>query len=438
MATLSTSPAASRSEPFAAAYFWLVLFFIVYCARPEDWIPHLTAVPLAKVAAIPALVALLVAIGQLQRRPPREVVLLVLLFVQLCVSAVLSPVWRGGAVNNVLEFSKPVMMAVLAMLVVLTLPRLRRIILIQSASVVFVTVLSLVKNARDGTGRLTGAVNGMYGNPNDLAFCIVCALPFCLAFSLRAKGALQKAAWALSLLAMVYAMFLTGSRGGLLALVIATGVCLWEFAIKGHRPRLVALAVVAGVAIAIIAGRTLKERWSAMSSSQLDSRDDVAAYASAVQRRELLKKSLVVTAKHPLFGVGLGNFVVLSGNWHVAHNSYTEMGAEGGIPALVLYLMILGCGFKNVRQTEPLAHGDAETMLLAGALRATLVGCMVGSFFASYEYQIFTYLTIAYTTALVGLAEAKALSSPEAEPAKPVTRLGDIFRLGRASRIAET
>ena len=28
-----------------AGFFWLTAFYVVYCARPEDWIPGLTHIP---------------------------------------------------------------------------------------------------------------------------------------------------------------------------------------------------------------------------------------------------------------------------------------------------------------------------------------------------------------------------------------------------------
>ena len=63
--------------------------------------------------------------------------------------------------------------------------------------------------------------------------------------------------------------------------------------------------------------------------------DTAAAYASTQDRQQLLWRSIEVTKEHPLFGVGPGNFAQLSGNWHVAHNSFTQMSSEGGIPALI-------------------------------------------------------------------------------------------------------
>ncbi len=51
--------------------------------------------------------------------------------------------------------------------------------------------------------------------------------------------------------------------------------------------------------------------------------------------RTLLKQSISMAFHHPLFGVGPGNFPVVTGEWRVAHNSYTELAAEAGFPALV-------------------------------------------------------------------------------------------------------
>jgi len=32
---------ALKREPLAGAFFWLSGFYLIYCARPEDWIPGL-------------------------------------------------------------------------------------------------------------------------------------------------------------------------------------------------------------------------------------------------------------------------------------------------------------------------------------------------------------------------------------------------------------
>ena len=81
---------ASRRKPLAGAYASLLLFMTVYCARPEDWIPGLSAFPLGKMAGVLALLALLFSRRQIRSSLPREVIYLILLFGQLLLAAAIS------------------------------------------------------------------------------------------------------------------------------------------------------------------------------------------------------------------------------------------------------------------------------------------------------------------------------------------------------------
>ena len=118
-----------------------------------------------------------------------------------------------------------------------------------------------------------------------------------------------------------------------------------------------------------------------------------------------------MTAEHPLFGVGPGNFPIISDSWRVTHNSYTQMSSEGGIPALVLYVMVLWAGFKNLKRTRKLSGTNKEAKLFAGALHASLAGFVVGSLFASCAYQFFPYFLVSYTTVLLRIAKEQAARS---------------------------
>jgi O-antigen ligase len=403
---IAQSPRTRGSEPLAGAYFWLLAFFLVYCARPEDWIPGLRVVPLAKITGVFALLALALSLGQ-ARRLPREVLYLFLLFVQLCLAAAFSPVWRGGAFDAVLGFSKVVVIVPVVVLAVTTLARLRWLIFTQTASVLAVAIVSLVKGQLRG-GRLEGVLGGIYGNANDLALAIVLTIPFCFAFMLNTSGGFRKAAWFVAAAVMTYALFLTGSRGGLLALVVTVGVVLKEFAVKAGRRHLLGLAGLVVIAVMLLAGGGLKKRFGAMSGGSVKSAEDTEAYGSAVARQQLLWRSLIVTAQHPLFGIGPGNFSIVSGSWHVAHNSFTEIGAEGGLPALVLFILLFWRAFVNVQKVQLLAQGRTREMLLAGALRSSLVGFALGAFFSSVEYHFFPYFLVAYTDALYAIAAKSA------------------------------
>src|SRR5580704_10076694 len=127
----SAPDAAQKSEPLKSAYFWLTVFYVVYCARPEDWIPGLQSVPLAKISGVFAIVGLLLSLGRSKRGLrdlPREAIYLSLLIGVFLVSAALSPVWKGGAFFRSLDFAKVLVAWVLTFLAVTTLARLRRIL----------------------------------------------------------------------------------------------------------------------------------------------------------------------------------------------------------------------------------------------------------------------------------------------------------------------
>src|SRR5216684_2029366 len=401
----------SRQEPLAAAYGWLLFFMVIYLARPEDWIPGLSAVPLAKIAGILAFIALVFAIGKARQRLAPEVICLILLCGQLWLTVPFSPVWRGGAFQGVSDFSKVVVIVLVMVLSVRTVLRLRYVILIQAASVAVLAAVSVWKG-RYFQGRLVGD-SSTFGNSNDLALIIVVSLPLCLVFLFRSRSRLRKAAWAAAMLVMTYAVFRTSSRAGLISLTIATGICLWEFAVKGRRRYLLVVVGVVGVVFMVYFGSGVMSRLG--SSAQSDnsggvgaaSADEVSAAQSTEQRRALLIQSLKVTAQHPLFGVGPGNFSVVSGNWHVTHNSYTQMSSEGGVPALVLYVLILWNGFVNLRSTKRLSGTGLELKMFASGLRASLAAFVVGAVFASVAYQFFTYFLVFYTTVLYQIARRK-------------------------------
>lgn len=202
------------------------------------------------------------------------------------------------------------------------------------------------------------------------------------------------------MLAMIYAVFLTASRGGTIALVGAALVCLWQLGVKGRRFYLVLLVPVAMIVIWLYGGKALRERFEQTSTGPVANSLSSVASASAAQRKELLLQSLKVTAQHPVFGVGPGNFVVVSGVWHATHNSYTEMSAEGGVPALFLYVFILWRCIANLRDLSRYPRTAAEIRLFSMAVGASITAYLIGSFFASDAYQVFPYCFVIYSRVL--------------------------------------
>ncbi len=409
--SLSAQRHTSRRKPLVGAYVALVLFMVIYCARPEDWIPGLSNVPLAKIAGIFALLALVFSLRHIRTRFPREVTYLFLLIGQLFLASVLSPVWRSGALLTTVDFAKILLIVVVMITAVKTTRRLRLLIFVQAASVALIAAVTVLKGRVFG-GRLEGMLGGNYSNPNDLALAMVISLPLCLGLLFLTRNKLWKAAWAVAMLAMAYVVFLTGSRGGFIALIMTAVVCLWHFAIRGRRRYILVLVSLVGAIFWVSSGDMLSKRLN----GTFNQKDDTAsAYDSAQQRQQLFWRSIDITEEHPLFGVGPGNFEQLSGSWHVTHNTFTQMSSEGGLPTLILYVLILWHGFTNVRTTKRLAPRRTESSLLAGVLHASLIGYIVGSVFASVGFQFFPYVLVAYTTALFSIVKNTASHSKESK-----------------------
>ena len=403
-----------RPEVLTGAFFWLTAFYFVYCARPVDLVPMLGVIQPAKLTGILATLSLVLSIGKTPRQLkdlPREAYYLLSLILLLFASALLSPVWRGGAFFTTLDFAKVSVVWLLTFLLVTTLKRLRRIIFIQSASVAAISFMAIVKG--HSVPRLGGVIGGFFSNPNDMAFAIVLSIPFCVAFLLSARGPLRKGMWSIGILVMLTALILTASRAGFIDLVIAGTVLLWQFGVKGKRPYLIVGAFFLCLGTLLVAGKDLVVRFNGI----FDSGDSVAqdsAHESYEERRLLLRKAVEAIVRYPILGVGAGDFVVYSGMWRDVHASYLEIAADGGIPVLILYLMFFSRGFANLRVLSRTKNLDGDAVLFTGALKSSLIGFVVGACFAPEAYQFFPYFTICYTSVLLAMIRERRPSEAKA------------------------
>jgi len=400
------TPVSLQRRPFV--FGALVAFMWLYYYRPEDFIQPLAYIPMAKVAGILAFVTLLIGIMGGEVRVPRaiKILWLLLFWESLCIPFAL---WKGGAFNTVWDkFSKGVIAAMLISMAVVTLWELRRLLWIQLSAVTLVTALSILLRHYNPNGRLAGIQNSILSNPNDLAINIAITFPLGLAFMLRSRG-FKRVVWAVGLAFMCVGVVLTSSRSGLLALIISIMLCVWEYGIKGKRRQLVVatvLVLVMGFGIAVSSSH-YRARVESIFLGNIEGSGDKG---SREARKELLKKSVMVALTHPVFGVGPGCFVLVGSGWVLAHNAYTEIAAEAGIPALVLFLMAIGASLKNIAVVEKSQRysEDPEMRLLTQAVRVGIVAYCAGSFFASTEYNLYPYFMIGYTCALERIASASA------------------------------
>lgn len=388
----------------SGAYIALVFLSVLYFGRPEDLIPGLAVIPLAKIAGGIAFAALIFSLlsGKARQKLALETKYLLAFFVWYCIGVPFA-FWRGGAWMMVSQrLSKAIIVSLLVALLVKEMWQLKRLIWVQAATVALMTVVSLAVH-HTPNGRLRGVLGGVFENPNDLAINIALNWPLCAAFFLLAKGFFKKALWGCALAAMVLAVQMTYSRSGFLALVAACTLSVWQFAIRGRRTRLIFLAVLFGAVLLVV---TPGKYLGRLASIVVKGETDATGEESREQRRELLIESLRTAMHHPVFGIGAGNFEVVNGMWRVAHNTYTEIAAEAGFPAIILFMLVFYRAFANIRAVSKsqLYREDADTRILGEGLWVSVPAFMAGAFFASTEYSMYPYYLVAYTTALYQIA----------------------------------
>lgn len=385
----------------ALAYAGLLLFVGIYFGRPEDWVPGLHSVPLAKIAGGIAILSFVVSLSGRFRASemPQEAFLMLGLFGQLCL-AIPFAYSRTGSFELVTGiFLKVLLVSLVVMLTVNSESRLRKLLLLQTIAMGVMAVFSSWKYSG---GRASGVVGGDFSNPNDLALCLVLAIPFAIMFFLTARGLVGRAVWGAACVVLVYTALITYSRGGFLALLAAAVASLYYYRSSLiRRPTLILLCATLGVIVLFASPTDYGQRLATIVDPDQD------RTGSAQERRLLLNRSIELTLQHPLVGVGPGMFESLSGVWRQTHNTYTQFSSEAGLPALFIFLWLLQRACTNNREVRRICPRSGPLYLIAGASQASLCAFAVGAFFASVAYHFFPYLLIAYSVALRQITNRK-------------------------------
>jgi O-antigen ligase len=218
----------------------------------------------------------------------------------------------------------------------------------------------------------------------------------------------------------------------MLAMAVTVTICLWEYGIRGKRPILLMSAViiaVIGLGVVIATPHYLIRIESIVRGNIEGSGDR----GSLEARQLLLKDSLLLTVKHPLLGIGPGNFPSYTQTWGVAHNTYTELGAETGLPGLILFLVLMGLTLRKIKSVRKLPgyQSSEDIRLWISGLWAAMAAYIAGAMFASTEYNLFPYFMVGYVCAVYQIA-----SVPQGAegPQQDNVRNGGNKKLGDAAK----
>jgi O-antigen ligase len=421
------------------AFAGLYLFNFLLYARPQEMFPELFgSFPLVKIVAVGTLLAYFVAKLTTGERFTLWTTELAMILAIAFLGIAFTPIAVApqDSLNVLLDtFLKIVIIFVLMINLLNSKSRLRsmmKLSVICGSALALFAIISyvngnfLIQN-KQSTGRVMGIVQGMFGNPNDLALSLNVLLPLAVAFALCAKG-WQRIFYFICTALLTVGVVVTFSRGGFLGLVAAGLVLLWKLGRRNRGLAVLAFILATGFFLAI-----MPAGYSNRLTTIFSMEEDLTGSSQA--RRELLNRAVEVASNHLLIGVGMGNFHIYSIREQVAHNSYLEIAAELGLLGLLAYLILILSPLRSLRRLEgetrnhqrgTLIGGrqlaESETYYLSVALQASLAAYIVCSFFGSVQYLWHLYYLVAYSFALKQIhAREESLTAPYSET-EPIVR----------------
>jgi hypothetical protein len=396
-------------------FYLFILLNAVLFVRPAEIVPEWEGAPIYEVVILACLAVS--AAPLLQQLTTRS---LATRPVSVCVLGLLAAVVLSHLANaNLYEarlsgaaFGKIVLYYLLLVGVVNSEARLRQFLGWLGCFIVIITVLGLLQYhgaihipalevyqqgeiTEDGEYRIIPRLCGMgiFNDPNDLSLVLVWGVMICLHRS--GERGFLRLLWVVALGVVSYALSLTQSRGGFLALLVSL-LLLLRARFRGWKVW-VMTALVLPVILVLFAGRQTK--------FDVNDTDDTSQH-----RIRLWSEGLVLFQRSPLFGIGMGQYVEEVGQ--VAHNSfihgYTELGCFGGSLFLGAFVYSLATlrrlGSAGGQQLPPsLRH-------LRPYLLAMVAGMVAGMMSLSRVYNIPTYLTLGIATVYFRLASVSAPS----------------------------
>jgi capsular exopolysaccharide synthesis family protein len=313
------------------------------------------------------------------------------------------------------QFIKAVIMFIVMVNVVRTEQRLKGMLFL-ALSVSVTLSLGSINDFRQGHyaythgfHRIAGIIGGMFVNPNEMAHQYVISTPIAVALFFSSRSRILKALCIITAALLVAGIVVSYSREGLLGLTAAGGILLWKLG-RRNPAAAAAVALLCILAFSILAPGDYGHRVASIFNPALDD-------GSSDARRTLLTRSIQVSLRNPAFGIGIGNFPVIGIHDQVTHNAYTQVAAEVGFPALVIYVAFLVLPLRRLRVVERYARTRLRGMslfYLAIGLQASLVGFMVSSFFDSVAYQWYLYFLVAYAVCLGRIYQAEAAADGSA------------------------
>ncbi|BCA79502.1 O-antigen ligase family protein [Desulfuromonas sp. AOP6] len=242
----------------------------------------------------------------------------------------------------------------------------------------------------DFMARLSGAPHDVV-NPNGLAFVILTIIPFLF---LYLKESLLWRILALSAMpVLLYALYLTGSRSGMIGLFLIMFILMY---FSKNKAKNFTILLIAGCILFPKMDSIFKDRYLSIFS------ENTKNSITSSDRQDGMIKDFKTGMRRPIFGHGLGTSREVNFNYGnrkvMSHNIYSETFQEIGIVGLIFFILFIISIFENIRGTIVRINNT----YLFNTRSAIYFFCIMNVIFglasyglSSYEWYLFGGLSVA-------------------------------------------
>jgi probable O-glycosylation ligase (exosortase A-associated) len=304
------------------------------------------------------------------------------------------------------QYWKAILIATLTTGLVRDRRRLRVLVMLIAFSIGFLGAKRGLLGLLTGGARYNDGPGGFMSDNNSFALVLNMILPLLAAIILTEKQKLLRIAAGVVAALCVATILFTFSRGGLLTLVAIAPLLIWR---SRHR---VAVTLVVALALAGFYFWT-SDRFTQDYVERAQTISEYQEDRSAMGRLNAWKTSWGVFLDYPVFGVGPNNLEVVYRTYspeperfRVSHNAYLQILCECGLPALLLFLGVIGSALWSLRRTRREAL-DPWIEVYARMLQISILAYVIGSMFLSTAYSELLYQLAAMSVSLAVIAHAE-------------------------------
>jgi len=300
--------------------------------------------------------------------------------------------------NVFLTYNKTILYGILLLLLIDNYKKYTYLCYVFSSTHIYMTYWAnkqyLIYNVHGRLNGPAGPWGSIYYDENIFAMLLLATMPFVFYLALIAKNKVIKYALFFVLPFGWHAVFLTGSRGGLITLFIVSILISFR-SLKGSY--ILGFLLMLMIAFAWQGGSIMKQRAGTI--------DNYSEDESAMGRIDAWSAAIEMAKAHPFTGVGFAAFGQAFSSFsnerpRVAHNTFFQLLGENGLLGACSFLGIilypickLFALAKRIKRTNIMA--DRTLLFSIEAILASLISFGVSAIFLSLDqYDIFYVLIV--------------------------------------------